>query len=258
MNKYFVALLVSFATSALAATLPLKVNFQGKLVDPATNNPRSGSISMTFNIYDAASSGNLLWGPETQSITVTNGIFSAQLGASLALNPVVFSSGSAYLGVTIAPDSEMTPRSQFVMTPYAYTAIQLVSGSSINVSAGQLMSTFTATGNLLVPYGVIVGTASISGALTASSGTFTATGNNQYSLRTSSGINVSNGGVTAPFISATHYGDGSNLTGITVANIAATNVQNGTLNAGVLLNAGSLTNGPVASSILRGSRWTGA
>ena len=79
---------------------------------------------------------------------------------------------------------------------------------------------------------------------------FTATGNTQYSLQTSSGINVAAGGVTALFFSGAHYGDGSKLTGVIAAQVAAAGVQNGTLNPGVLLNAGSLTNGPLASAVL--------
>jgi len=61
---------------------------------------------------------------------------------------------------------------------------------------------------LLVNYGIAAGSVTLTGGITASSGAFTQTGD--YSLQTSSGINVLAGGVTAPFFA----GDGSALLSI--------------------------------------------
>ena len=84
-------MLKRLAVSSLALALlsgavwaaPFLVNFQGKLLDPATNNPKNGSITMTFRIYDAQSGGNTLWGPESQALTVTNGVFSGTVFVEL-------------------------------------------------------------------------------------------------------------------------------------------------------------------------------
>lgn len=75
---------------------------------------------------------------------------------------------------------------------------------------------------------------------------FSATGAGTYSLQSSSGIRVSAGGVTAPWFA----GDGSAITGIIATTVAATGVQDGTLNIGVQVRAGSLVNGPLPSWIL--------
>jgi hypothetical protein len=71
--------------------------------------------------------------------------------------------------------------------------MQLVSPASIRVNAGLAYSTFTAGGDLQVPYGVSAGTGTFTGSVTASSGTFTASGASQYSLQTASGIVVNAG-----------------------------------------------------------------
>lgn len=175
--KTLVAALAAAAglfTLAAAAALPNTLNFQGKLLDPATNAPKDGTFSIAFRIYDGA--GNVLWGPETHgAVAVTNGVFSVQLGSIVSLTPQVFSNGDTRLGVTVGADSEMSPRQQLVMSPYAFTAAQLANSGSLRLNAGVVYSTFTAEGNFTAPYGVVAGTASFSGALTASSGTFTAT-----------------------------------------------------------------------------------
>lgn len=190
--KTFLAALLLAVVQAGAATLPNRINFQGKLLDPATNAPKDGAFSIAFRIYDGA--GNSLWGPETHpTVSVVNGVFSVQLGSVLALPPQVFSNGDTHLGITVGADSEMTPRQQLVMAPYAFTAAQLAHSSDLRLNAGLAYSTFTSAGNLLVPYGVYAGTGTFSGSLTASSATFTATGVSQYSLQTSSGINVQAG-----------------------------------------------------------------
>ncbi|MBI3554615.1 MAG: hypothetical protein HY077_19145 [Elusimicrobia bacterium] len=243
MPKRILALsLLLLSGTAGAVSLPLLINFQGKLLDPATSNPRAGSISMTFNIYDASSGGSTLWGPETQTVTVTNGVFSVQLGASTVLSADVFSGGATYLGVKVAPDaSEMTPRQQLITGPFAFGAGQLVAAGGVKVSAGVAVSTFTSGGNLLVAFGISATTGAFTAtgntvySVTTSSGInmtagtlkvdgkgglFTPTGNTTYSVYSSSGISVGDGtvaggGVVAGFFSGTHIGNGAGLSNVT-------------------------------------------
>jgi hypothetical protein len=241
MLKNFLSLaLILAASAASAVNLPLRINLQGKLVDPATNAPRNGSFSVTFKIYSVATGGTALY-TESQTLSVDNGVFSTQLGQSATLTPDLFSGPAAYLGITVSPDAEMSPRQQLVMSPYSFTSAQLVNSSDIRVNAGSAYSTFTAAGNWTIPGGVVAGTAAFSGALTASSGTFTTTGPNQFSLQTSSGISVQAGtlklaagsgglnasgtGVTAG--TGTFTATGASVYGVTVA--SGVDVQAGTL-----------------------------
>lgn len=243
MNRLIYALvplISAFSLAAHAVVLPLRINLQGKLVDPASGTPRNGTFSLTFRIYAAPGGGTALF-TESQTVSVDNGVFSTHLGSTALLTPDLFSGASAYLGITVSPDSEMTPRQQLVMSPYAFTSAQLVHHDDIRVNAGNAYSTFTAAGNWLVPGGVVAGTAAFSGALTASSGSFTAAGANQYSLQTSSGISMPAGTLK---LSAASRGLDASGTGVTAATAAFTgtgaavfsviassgvDVQNGTL-----------------------------
>jgi hypothetical protein len=223
------ATLLLSAPPARASNLPLRIAFQGRLTDPATNNPRDGAFDMTFRLYSVPSGGSALYTETQLQVPVNNGVFSTQLGSVTALSPDLFTNASSYLGITVSPDaSEMTPRQRLAMAPYAFTAAQLVADSAARVQVGTAYSTFTAAGGLTLQgalsaasaslagtlsasdvaatYGVSGATATFSAGLTASSGTFTATGASQYSVRASSGIFLAagtleadgSGGVSAP------------------------------------------------------------
>jgi hypothetical protein len=153
------------ALPAAAISLPMRIPFQGKLIDPATNNPKNGTMTMTFSIYSAPSGGSALF-TETQSVTVVNGAFAVQIGTSTPLSEDLFSGASAYLGVTVSPDAEMTPRQPLSMSPYSFTAAQLVQDGDIRINAGPTYSTFTAAGNLILPYGITSSTRVYSGLAT--------------------------------------------------------------------------------------------
>lgn len=255
--------LFAAALPAAAGTLPMSIPFQGKLIDPATNNPKNGAFSMQFKLYNVPTGGAALF-TETQTVTVTNGVFNVQIGTVSVLSVDLFSGASSYLGVTVGADAEMLPRQPLSMSPYAFTAMQLVNPGDVRINSGVAYTTFTTAGNwqfpagvtaasfsgdgsaltnlpagaggvlkigdtmtgqltntssitvsggggVLVVYGLNAGSATLTSGITASSGTFTQTGSALYSLRTSSGINVLAGGVTAPFFA----GSGSGLTGLT-------------------------------------------
>ncbi len=94
------------------------LNYQGRLVDPATGSPKSGSFTMTFKLYDAVTGGNTLW-TETKKVAVSSGLFNTLLGDTTALNLAVFDGRDLWLGVQVETDRETTPRTQISFTPYA-------------------------------------------------------------------------------------------------------------------------------------------
>lgn len=186
--KHLISILVlTAAIPAAAATLPLRIPFQGKLIDPATNNPRNGDIVMTFRIYDAPTGGSASY-TEAMTVPVNNGVFAVQIGTSALLGADLFSGASAYLGITVAGDSEMLPRQPLVMSPYSFTSMQLVNHGDVRVNSGTAYSTFTAQGNLAVQYGV-TGT-------TATFATVASTGVGSFSVVSSSGISMLGGTLT--------------------------------------------------------------
>jgi hypothetical protein len=131
VRKVLMVVLVALMASAVIAIVampasavspgppPALINYQGYLTDDS-GNPINDTLSMTFSIYDAASDGTQLW-TETQSVTVTNGLFNVLLGSVNPIEPGDLT-GVSYLGITVGSDPEMTPRQQLVSVAYALRA----------------------------------------------------------------------------------------------------------------------------------------
>ncbi len=114
----------SFAPQAHAA-INNEINFQGKLTNPDGTNVTNGSYSIEFSIYTVSSGGTAVW-TETQSPTVTDGVFRVALGSVTPLpGSVDFNSNSLFLGVKVGADAEMTPRIKFTASPYAFNSDRL-------------------------------------------------------------------------------------------------------------------------------------
>jgi hypothetical protein len=114
------------SSSVSAATgINHQINFQGKLVNPNGTNVTDGSYSIVFSIYNVASAGSALW-TETQTVTLSNGIFQVNLGSVTALPGTIdFNTDNIYLGIKVGTDAEMTPRVQFTAVPQAFNAEKL-------------------------------------------------------------------------------------------------------------------------------------
>ena len=114
-------LLLALSQSVLAAApVPATVGYQGRLYDQS-GNPISGTLSVVFSLYAAASGGTAVWS-ETQSISVTAGYFMVQLGSVTPFGTSAFDGTVRYLGVKVGTDAEMTPRASVASVPYALAA----------------------------------------------------------------------------------------------------------------------------------------
>lgn len=103
--------------AGVSAETPLIINYQGHLQDNA-GIPVDRVLDIVFRIYDSPQNGNVLW-QEPQTITVSKGLFSAQLGAAaeFPINPLIFGNGLTYLAVVI--DGNEIARERLVASPYA-------------------------------------------------------------------------------------------------------------------------------------------
>ncbi|NBP66967.1 MAG: hypothetical protein EBU66_20265, partial [Bacteroidetes bacterium] len=114
-------------------------------IDKDTPYPDS-SYSITLRLYDASNAGNVLWS-ETQTLTTVNGVFDAILGE---VSPLTLPFDKQYwLGITISPDPEFSPRVQLVANPFSFrsdTASFAYSSDTSNMSRGL---TYDATGAVL-------------------------------------------------------------------------------------------------------------
>lgn len=103
--------------SLSAAEVPGRVPVQGFLTD-AANMPINGSVQIEFRLYDTAAASTP-WFAETQVVQVQHGAFTSHLGAVTPLDISAFRSSGGFLGVTIAGESEMTPRLEIGTVPFA-------------------------------------------------------------------------------------------------------------------------------------------
>lgn len=108
------------------------ISYQGTLTD-LSGNPVNTVVSIAFAIYDAPSGGNLQWGPETQSVLVSNGLFNVLLGSLTAMDPANLS-GDLYLEITINGET-MAPR-------------ELLTGVVFSVNASHSPNDFLVSGRL--------------------------------------------------------------------------------------------------------------
>jgi len=146
MKTRFTALLNVFALvcalgfASAHAQVPKTINYQGYLTTPS-GAAVNGNVQMVFKIYDVATGGSALH-TETQTVTVTNGIFNVRLGTSPLLG-LPFTT-PYFLGVIVAPDTdEMEPRRPFTSAPYAVTAENIAPGGNL-----YLTNSTATTGNI--------------------------------------------------------------------------------------------------------------
>jgi|GEM_PF-5230840 len=170
----FLVVMVSYAQffhkTDAATGVPVLINFQGKLTAVSDgSNVANGTYAIRFKLYDALTSGSLLW-TETrdqapvdacQKVQVTSGLFNVKLGSCNPLTGVDFTSDSLYLSVDFAPtgtsyDGEMSPRKQLVASAYAINANNLagngkiiLSNSATTTDIATITGSATTTGDIL-------------------------------------------------------------------------------------------------------------
>ncbi len=105
---------------AVHAQVPPIINYQGQLLD-ASGNPANGNFTMVFSVFDVATGGAALY-TETQTITVSNGLFNVLIGSVTPIPDTLFDSGpNRWLEIT-ANGNVLTPRRRFGSVPYAFNA----------------------------------------------------------------------------------------------------------------------------------------
>lgn len=139
---YFQTFAVIILTALLTAMpaiagAPTAMNYQGLLTDNVGNPVTDSTYSVTFTIYDAAAVGNSKW-TETQNVTTTDGLFSVLLGSVNPVLDTVFSGTTRYLGIAVAGDPEIAPRTALVSVPYAQrvSTVDGASGGNITSKVG--------------------------------------------------------------------------------------------------------------------------
>ena len=75
-------------------------------------------------LVSASDGSGALWSETQNNISVSNGVFSVNLGASAVIPETVFNTDTAYLEVTVAGET-LLPRQRFLASPYAVNSAKL-------------------------------------------------------------------------------------------------------------------------------------
>ena len=197
------ALLAAVAQFAPAA-VPSTINYQGRLTN-AAGVPQSGGKAMSLKIYDAATSGTLLYAETLGSVTVdTNGVYGFQFGAA--------GSSSSLVTETLATtDGTSLTYTKALSTPPVVAGTASVTDGTYNWNelTGNPGSSATATATIISGF-VIGGAVTSGGSGYSSAPGVTITGNGTGAAATAT---VSNGAVTS--ITITSAGSGY-TTGATI------------------------------------------
>jgi len=139
MKKIFIflTLIMSLVMQLAFATIPAKINYQGRLTDKTGNPVTDGNYSVTFSIYDVDTGGTHLW-RDVYTVTTKNGYFNVSIGSITDLSSLTFDT-QYYLGIKVETEpSEMTPRHLLDSAAYAMRAKHAIDAASATIAATAL------------------------------------------------------------------------------------------------------------------------
>ena len=110
------------AEDEAAEGVPHSLTHQGRLLDD-DGAPVTGDVELSYTIYDAADSGDVLWQDVLEISVDDTGFYTVVLGGEEnPIDPVILSDGVGWLGVAVDQEAEMTPRISLTSVPFALRA----------------------------------------------------------------------------------------------------------------------------------------
>jgi microcystin-dependent protein len=132
---------------APAQSVPALINYQGQVLAADGTPLATGDYTLTFQIFDAADGGTLIWGPQVLDgagsaghgprIPVVQGFFNVMLGpVDTAARPLsgAFQAATRFLEIKVGTNDPISPRQQILSAPYALNAAN--AATAVNVAAG--------------------------------------------------------------------------------------------------------------------------
>lgn len=111
---------------------PDNINYQGYLTD-SEGIPIDTDTSITFSLYSVGSGGSALWS-DTQTVNVSKGLFSVQLGRPGNVFPMGLFDTPLWLGISVGADPEMISRKAINSTAFAHEADNALTLDGVAVS----------------------------------------------------------------------------------------------------------------------------
>lgn len=120
------------------ADVPANLTYQGRLLDAAGDPVSDGKYLIQFRIYDVERDGDRLWDSNLRQLIVANGLFSYNLGDTVAMRHDLFLKRSnLWLGIRVGTGSELLPRIKLTSSGFAYQALRSDSSQHAATLAGK-------------------------------------------------------------------------------------------------------------------------
>jgi hypothetical protein len=133
----FAVLMFSVFINQIQAAPPTTLDYQGFLTN-SSGAPIDGPVTIDFRLYNVELGGISLWS-EPHAVTVNQGVFSVELGATVPF-PLGLFEQPLWLELEVGTDGAMQPRRPITSTGYAFKAddantLEGVSASTLDQSA---------------------------------------------------------------------------------------------------------------------------
>jgi hypothetical protein len=148
------------AFSSIDPSVPLLINYQGRLTDPSGALLAADTVDMRLAIYDDPSAGTLLYSETIGNVALQQGLFDVLLGSGDSLTPNTFPGPDAFLEVIVTKGlvaDTLSPRKRLTSVPFALQAEGTMPPSALILGATSgdtliLASGFQATGDTIKTY----------------------------------------------------------------------------------------------------------
>jgi len=140
MKKLYIVslfLLILFYQSA-NAQIPQTISFQGVLTDSLDMLKPDGVYLLTFRLYTAPTGGAPIWS-EQNSVNVTKGLFTHNLGSIDSFFPSLTFDIPYWLTIEVSGESELTPRIILSSSPYSFSALRADTATVSLISIGDTL-----------------------------------------------------------------------------------------------------------------------
>lgn len=131
MNKIAVCLVLCLVAISSRADVPLRINYQGRLL--SGTNLVNGSVGLSLRLYDASAGGALLY-EDSNTVTVSDGLYATSIGDNTTAGSLTAALTNAQVWVEVAVGGvALTPREQLVAVGYALTTRGLLVDANTNL-----------------------------------------------------------------------------------------------------------------------------
>jgi len=143
-----VATVILIGLCSAFANAPRLLNYQGRLTDLA-GTPLTGTYSMQFKIYDAATGGNVGWTETHPTVAVNGGLFEVLLGSVGQLYDTTFADSSRWVGLQVGAEPELSPRTRLATSAYSFRTASVDGATGGTISGNtSIQSDLTVSGNV--------------------------------------------------------------------------------------------------------------